>query len=123
MNKQAQPGSKLDKAVKLVKAMNAIADLAPFGGGLPMVPELAAMHDELNKRFNKIAEECGITEHALGLMVKTAMEDAGKHVAEIWIWGVKFTSVPGTLGQADAAHDVVKKEYPGMNVVVKPVAE
>ena len=69
---EIKPGSKLDKAVKLLKAQRAIADLAPQGG-LTMDRALFVMHDELERRFNYLAETIGITEHALLMLCKTAL--------------------------------------------------
>lgn len=63
-DKTIQPGSKMDKLVKLFAAMRAVVNLAPWGGGLNTSdPELLVMHDELNKRFLAQAEMCGFSEH------------------------------------------------------------
>ena len=67
---ELKPGSKLDKAVKLLKAQRALADLAVAGG---MDHEVLAMHTTLGQRLDAIAESIGITEHALLMLCKTAM--------------------------------------------------
>lgn len=60
--KTIQPGSQMDKLVKLFVAKRAIVALAPWGGGINSDVVLQNIHEELDRRFLQKATECDLTE-------------------------------------------------------------
>ena len=69
------PGSKMDKLVKHLKAIQGVTALIPIGG-LRMDPKLNEIFDELNERFNVIAAECQMTEADALKLAASYIDDA-----------------------------------------------
>ena len=73
--RQFAPGSKLDKLVKHLAAIQAVTALIPIGG-LRMDPKLNEIFNELNERFNVIAAECQMTEADALKLAASYIDDA-----------------------------------------------